>query len=93
MKYFFVLFRNGHFHNFVSTFTNVVKLDTENRNIVSMLSSIVHVNVAIHNVDSTLLDVINFNVEIDNVDLSFFHVATSHQPKGNFETTLKCYRG
>ena len=64
---FFVLFRRGHFHNVVSTFTNIVKLDVENNNIVSTLSNVVHVNVEIHNVDSTLLDVVNFNVEIHNV--------------------------
>ena len=51
---FFVLFRRGHFHNVVSTFTNIVKLDVENNNVVSTLSNVVYVNVEIHNVDSTL---------------------------------------
>ena len=64
---FFVLFRSGHFHNVVSTFTNVVKLDVEHDNVVSTLSKVDHVSVEIHNVDSTLLDVVHFNVEIHNV--------------------------
>ena len=64
---FFVPFRSDHFHNVVSTFRNVIKLDVENDNVVSMLSDVVHVNVEIHNVDWTLLDVLNFNVEIHNV--------------------------
>ena len=63
---FFVLFRSGHFHSVVSTFTNVVKLDVKN-NVVSMLSNVAHVNVEILNVDSTLLDIVNFNFEIHNV--------------------------
>ena len=64
---FFVLFRNDHFHNDVSTFTNVVKLDVENDNVISTLSNVVHINFEIHNVDSTLFDVVNSNVEILNV--------------------------
>ena len=51
----FVLFRSGHFHNVVSTFTNVVKLDVENDNVLSMLSNVVHVNIEIHNVVSMLI--------------------------------------
>ena len=39
----FVLFRNGHFHNVVWTFTNVVKLDVENDNVVSTLSNVVRI--------------------------------------------------
>ena len=62
----FVLFRNSHFHNVVSTFSNVVKLDIEN-GVNSTLSNVVHINVGIHNIDSTLFDVVNFNVEIRNV--------------------------
>ena len=58
---FLVLFRSVHFHNVVSTFTNVVKLDVESNNVVSTLSNVVHVNVEINNVNSTLLDVVNFN--------------------------------
>ena len=37
----FVIFRNDHFHNVVSTFTNVVKLEVENDNVVSTLSDVV----------------------------------------------------
>ena len=50
-----MFFRSGHFHNVVSTFTNVVKLDVENDNVVSTSSNVVHVNVEIHNVVSTLI--------------------------------------
>ena len=57
----FVVFRNGHFHNVVSTFTNLVKLEVENDNVAPTLSNIVH------NVDSTLFNVVNSNVEIHNV--------------------------
>ena len=64
---FFALFRSGHFHNIVSTFTNVLKFDVENDNVVSTLSNVVHVNFEINNVDSTLWDVVNLNVEIRNV--------------------------
>ena len=53
----FVVLRNGHFQNVVSTFANVVKLDVKNDNAVSTFSNIVHINVEIHNVDSTLFDV------------------------------------
>ena len=60
----FVIFRNGHFHNVVSTFTNVVKLDVENGNVVSTFSSVVHTKVEMHIVDSTFLDVVNSNVEM-----------------------------
>ena len=35
--FFVVLFINLHFHNFLSRFTNVVKLDIENENVVSTL--------------------------------------------------------
>ena len=59
-------FGNGHFHNVVSTLTNVVKLNLEKDNVVSMLSKLVHINVEIHNVDSMLFNV-NSNVEIQNV--------------------------
>ena len=94
---FFVLFRRGHFHNVVSTFTNIVKLDVENNNIVSTLSNVVHVNVEIHNVDSTLLDVVNFNVEIYNiVSTLIWRCPTSRRRiklKTNVETTLKCLLG
>ena len=85
---FFVLFRSGHFHNVVSTLTNVVKLDVEIDNVLSMLSNVVHVNVEIHNVDSTLLDVVNFNVEIHNVvSTLIWRCPTLSQ------TTLKCLLG
>ena len=51
-----VLFGNGHFHNVVSTLTNVVKLDVENGNILSTLSDVDHINVERYNVDLTLFD-------------------------------------
>ena len=63
----FVCFRNGDFHNVVSTFTNVVHINVENDNVVSTLSNVVHINAEIHNVDSTLFDVVNPIVEIHNV--------------------------
>ena len=84
----FVLFRNGHFHNVVSTFTNVVHINVENDNVVSTLSNVVYINVEIHNVDSTLFDVVN-----SNVDLTLPHVATSYLPKDNVETIFKCLLG
>ena len=59
---FLVLFRSRHFHNVVSTFTNIVKLNVENDNDVSTFSNVVHVSF-----DSTLLEVVNFNVAIRNV--------------------------
>ena len=94
---FFVFFRNGHFHNFVSTLTNVVKLDVEKDNVISTFSNVVHINVEIHSVDQTLFDVVNSNVEIHrsclNVDLRLYHVTTPYQPKHNVETTLKCLLG
>ena len=58
----FVLFRNGHFHNVVSTFTNVGHIHVENINVVSTLSNVVYINVEIHNIDSTLFGVVNSNV-------------------------------
>ena len=64
---FFVLFGNGHFHNIVLNFINVVKLDVENGNVVSTLSNVVHINGEIHNIDLTLLDVLNSNVKIRTV--------------------------
>ena len=74
----FVLLRNGHFHNVVLTFTNVVRLDVENGNVVSTLSNVVHINVEIHNIDSTLFGVKNSNVEI-----------STSQRRINQKTTLK----
>ena len=56
----FVLLRKGHFHNVVSTFTNVVRIRVENDNVV-------YINVEIHNIDSMLFDVLNSNVKIHNV--------------------------
>ena len=90
---FFVLFRNDLFHNFISTFTSVVKLDVENGKVVSTLPNVVHINVEIHSVDSTLFNVVNSHVEIHNVVSMliwrWFYVATSYQPKDNAETTFK----
>ena len=48
----FLLFRSGHFHNVLWTFTNVVKLDVEND---STLLGAVNFNDEIHNVVSTLI--------------------------------------
>ena len=62
-----VLFRNGYFHNVLSTFTNFVHIKVENNNVISTLSNVVHINVEIHNINSTLFDVVNSNVEIHNV--------------------------
>ena len=44
-----ILFRNGHLHNVVSTFANVVHINIENDNVVSTLSNIAYINVEIHN--------------------------------------------
>ena len=74
----FFSFRNGHFHNVVSTFTSVVHINVENNNVVWTLSNVVYINVEIH---------------CFNVDLTFPHVATSYQPKYNVEATLKCLLG
>ena len=41
---FAVVFGNGHFHNVVLTFINVMKLDVE-KDFVSTLSDVVHINV------------------------------------------------
>ena len=86
---FFVLFRSDHFHNVVSTFTNVVKLDVEHDNVVSTLSNVVYVNVEIYNVDSTLLDAVHFSFEIHNVvSTLIWHCPTSRR-RINQKTTLK----
>ena len=85
----FVCFRSGHFHNVVSTFTNVVKLDVENGNIVSTSFNIVHVNVEIRNVDSTLLDVANFNVEIHKVVSTLIWRCPRSRRPSNQKTTSK----
>ena len=77
-------FRSGHYHNVVSTFTNV-----ENDNVVSTLSNVVYVNVEIHNVDSTLLDVVNFNVEICNVVSTLIWRCPTSRRRINQKTTLK----
>ena len=74
----FVCFRNDHFHNVDSTFTNVVKLDVESDNVVSMFSN-VHINIEIHKIDSMLFDVANSNVKIHNVDPRSDIVLTKRQ--------------
>ena len=86
----FVLFRNGHFQNVVSTFTNVVKFDVENDNVVSTLSNAdAHINAEIHNTDSTLLDNVNSNVEIHNaISMLVLRCPTSRH-RINQKTTLK----
>ena len=50
MIFYLFLFGNGHFHNDVSTLTNVVKLDVENDNVILTLSDFVHIDDEIHNV-------------------------------------------
>ena len=85
----FALFRNGHFHNVVSTFTNVVHINVENDNVVSMLSNVVHINVEIHNIDSTLLDVVNSNVEIHNAISTLVLRCPTSRHRINQKTTLK----
>ena len=52
---FFVLFRSGHFHNVVSTLSNVVHVNVEIHNVDSTLLDVVNFNVEIHNVVSTLI--------------------------------------
>ena len=86
---FFVLFGNGHFHNAVSTLTNVVKLDFEKDNVASTLSNVVHMNVEMCNVDSTLFDVVNSNVDIDNVVSTLIWRCPSSQRHINKKKTLK----
>ena len=85
----FALFRNGHFHNVVSTFTNVVHINVENDNVVSTLSNVVYINVEIHNVDSTLFDVANSNVEIHNVVSTLIWRCPTSRRRINQKTTLK----
>ena len=84
-----MLFGSSRFHNVVSTFTNVVKLDVENDKVVSTLSKVVHVNVEIHNVDLMLFNVVHFNVEMHNVvSTLIWHCPTSRR-RTNQKTTLK----
>ena len=89
INFLFVLFRSGQFHNVVSTFTNVVKLDVENDNVVSTLPNIAHVNFEVHNVDSTLLDIVHFNVEIPNVVSTLVWRCPISRCRINQKTTLK----
>ena len=84
-----VPFRNGHFHNIVSTLTNVVKLNVEKDNFVSTLSNVTHINVEIQSVDSMLFDVVNFNIEIQNVVSTFIGGYTTLRSHINQKTTLK----
>ena len=85
----FVIFRNGHFHNVVSTFINVVKMDIENDNVASTLSNVVHINVRMHNVDSTLFDIVNSNFETHNVVSTLILRCLTSQRCINQKTTLK----
>ena len=86
---FLVLFRNGHFHNVFSTFTNVVKLNVENGNIVSTLSNPIHINIEIHNVDSMMQDFVNSNVEIHNIVSMLVWSCPTLRRHINQKTTLK----
>ena len=83
------LFRNDHFHNVISTLTNVVKLYVEKDNVVSTLSDIAHIKVQIHNVASTLFDVVNSNVEIHNVVSTLIWGCIKSWRHINQKTTLK----
>ena len=85
----FVFLRNGHFHNFVSTFAKVVKLDVENDDVVSSLSNVVHINVEIHIVHSTLFGVANSNIEIHNVVSTLIWCCPTSRCCINQKTTLK----
>ena len=51
----FVCFRNGDFHNVVSTLTNVVHINAEIHNVDSTLFDVVNSIVEIHNVVSKLI--------------------------------------
>ena len=86
---FLFFFRNGHFHNVASTFTNVVKLNVENDNVASRLSSVFHINIEIQNVDSTLFDVVNSNVEKHNVVSALIWSCPVSGSRINQKTTLK----
>ena len=83
-NYFFILFGNGHFHNVVSTLTNVAKLDVKKENNVSTLSNVAHINV-----DSTLVNVVNSNLEIHNVVSSLIWRCPKSRRCINRKTTLK----
>ena len=80
----FVLFRNGHFHKVISTFTNNVHINVENDNVVSTLSNVFYINV-----DSTLFDVVNSKVEIHNVASTLIWRCPTSRRRINQKTTLK----
>ena len=93
-----VLFRNCHFQNAVSMFTNVVHINVENDNVVSTLSNVVHINVEIHNIDSTLFDIVNSNGEIHNVVSTLIWRCPTSRRRINQKSTLKqrwniCWEG
>ena len=85
----FALFRNGHFHNVVLTFTNVVHVNVENDNVVSTLSKVVYIKVEIHNNDSTLFDIVNSNGEIHNVVSTLIWRCPTSRRRINQKATLK----
>ena len=84
-----VLFRNCHFQNAVSMFTNVVHINVENDNVASTLSNVVHINVEIHNIYSRLFDVVNSNVKIHNVGSTLIWRCLTSRRRTNRKTTLK----
>ena len=81
----FVLFRNGHFHNVILTFANVVKLDVKNDNVVLTLSNVFHIYIEMCNIESTLFDFVDSIVVVSRL---IWHCLTSRRHISQ-KTTLK----